>query len=190
MHVFCLFLARLGILAIIVSLIMSLAIGGVAQASDIEGRGRILNADGGWCWYTQTVEKKKAAFLGPLQAKIATMTFDKPGCMAETTEDGLDFAADFNRKNIADRIAGLVRGSWVIADAVYDPSSRNQPGMLQKSGECLVADELQAAAIAINFVSNGASITTVEYAQVFGCGGPAVAGCTRCKRCNIGHNVH
>ena len=147
-------------------------VGSAAQASDMEGRGRIFNADGGWCWFTQTVEKKSADFLGSLQAKIATMSFDDPGCMGETTEEGLDFAADFNREKIADRIAGLVRGSWVTADTVYDPDSRNQPGMLQKSGECMAAEGMPATAIAINFVSNGASITEVEYAHVFGCGNP------------------
>ena len=62
-------------------------IGSAAQASEMEGRGRILNADGGWCWFMQTIEKKKkAAFLGPLRAKIATMSFDDPGCMAEMLE--------------------------------------------------------------------------------------------------------
>ena len=100
------------------------------------------------------------------------MSFDDPGCMTETTEEGLDFAADFNREQIADRIAGLVRVSWVTADTVYDPSSRNQPAKMQKSGECMVAEGMPATSISINFVSNGTSITRVEYAHTFGCGDP------------------
>ena len=158
------------------AIVAALAFMGVAvcaaQASDMEGRGRILNADGTWCWFIQTVEKKTAAFLGSLQAEVATMSFDDPACMAETTEEGLDFAADFNRRQIANRIAGLVRGSWVTTDTAYDPNSRSQPGMLQKSGECMVAEGLPATAIAINFISNGLSITKVEYAHTFGCGDP------------------
>ena len=144
--------------------------GGVAPAGDLEGRGRILNTDGASCSFTQTVEKKTAAFLGPLKAEVATMSFEDPGCMAETTEDGFDLAAEFNRNRIADRIAGLVRGTWVTADTVYDPKGRYQPGMMQKSGECMVEEGLPATAIAINFVSNGTSITKVEYAHTFGCG--------------------
>ena len=52
----------------------------------------------------------------------------------------------------------------MTADTVYDPDSRNQLGMMQKSGECMVADGMPATAIAINFVSNGISVTKVEYA--------------------------
>ena len=143
---------------------------GAALASDMEGRGRVMNTDGGWCWFSQTVEKKTAAFIGSSPGQVATMSFDDPGCMAEITADGFDLAADFNRNRIADRIAGVVRGTWVTEDAVYDPKSRHQPGMLQKSGECMVAEGMPATAIAINFVSNGTSITEVEYSHVFGCG--------------------
>ena len=146
-------------------------VAGATQAADMEGRGRIMNTDGASCWFTQTVEKKTAAFLGPLPGKIATMSFEDPGCMAEITADGFDLAADFNRNRIADRIAGLVRGTWVTEDTVYDPKSRHQPGMMQKSGECMVAKGMPATAIAINFVSNETSITEVEYAHTFGCGG-------------------
>ncbi len=157
--------------ATIVALAFIGLVGG-AQASDLEGRGRILNADGAWCWFTQTVEKTTAAFLGSLRAEVATMSFDELGCMAETTKDGFDFAADFNRKQIARRIADLVRGRWVTADTTYDPNNRKQPGMMQKAGECIVAEGMPATAIAINFVSNGTSIAKVAYAQTFGCGKP------------------
>ena len=143
---------------------------GTAQAGDMEGRGRIMNTDGGWCWFMQTVEKKTATFLGSSPGQVATMSFDDPGCMAEVTADGFDLAADFNRNRISDRIASLVRGSWVQDWVEYDPKSRNQPGMMQKTGECMVADDLPATAIAINFVSDGTSITKVEYAHTFGCG--------------------
>ena len=155
-------------IAIVASLVFSL-VAGPAQAT-MEGRGRIFNADGGWCWFTQTVEQKVAAFIAPLRGSIATMVFDDPGCMAERTEEGLDFAADFNREQIAGRIAGLVRISWVTEDTVYDPGNRYLPGRMQAFGECMVADDMPATAIAINFVSNGTSITKVEYAHVFGCG--------------------
>ena len=156
---------------IIVALTLMGLIGGAAQANDeMEGRGRILNADGAWCWFMQTVDKTKVAFLGPLSAEVATISFEDLACMAETTKEGLDFAADFNRDQIAKRIAGLVRGNWVTPDTVYESNSRNQPGMMQTSGECMVAKDMPATAIAINFVSNGTSITKVEYAHVFGCG--------------------
>ena len=52
--------------ALIAALAFVSLIGTAAQASDMEGRARVLNADGGWCWFTQPIEKKKAAFLGPL----------------------------------------------------------------------------------------------------------------------------
>ena len=98
------------------------------------------------------------------------MRFDNPGCMKETTKEGLDFAARFNRKQIAGRIAGIVRGAWVTADTVYKPGKRYKPGAMQSYGECMVAKELPATGIAINFVSDGTSIRAVEYAHVFGCG--------------------
>ena len=140
-------------------------------AQPMEGRGRITNADGGSCWFTQAVEKKKAAFL-TLKGTVATMVFDDPACMGETTKDGNDFAATFNRKQIAKRIAGLVRGTWVTKDTAYDTTSRYKPGMMQKAGECIVGAGKPATAIAINFVSDGTGITRVEYAGVFGCGDP------------------
>ena len=158
--------------AIIAALAFVGLVGTVAQASDMEGRARVLNADGGWCWFTQTVEKKKAAFLGPLKAEVATMIFDDPGCMAEVLEDVGDLAGTINRSQIAGSIAGMARISWVQDWVEYDPRKRNQPGMMQKTGECMVADDLPATAIAINFVSSGSSITNVEYAHVFGCGDP------------------
>ena len=55
---------------------------------------------------------------------------------------------------------------------MYDPENRNQPGIMQKSGECMMSESLPATAVAINFVSNGTSIVIVEYAHVFGCGDP------------------
>ena len=66
----------------------------------------------------------------------------------------------------------MARTSWVQDWVEYDPKSRNQPGMMQKSGECMVAKDLPATAIAINFVSDGSSITKVEYAHAYGCGEP------------------
>ena len=143
-----------------------------AQASDMEGRARVQNADGGWCWFDQTVEKKKAAFLGPLQAEIATMTFEDPSCMTEVLDDVGDLAGTINRSSIARSIASMARISWVQDWVKYDPGKRNHPGMMQKTGECMVADDLPATAIAINFVSNGIAITEVEYAHTFGCGDP------------------
>ena len=158
--------------AIIAALAFVGLVGATAQASDMEGRGRILNTDGASCWFTQTVEKRTAAFLGPAPGQVAIMIFDDPGCMAEITEDGYDLAAVFNRNRIAGRIAVLVRGTWVQDWVEYAPDERNQPGIMQKTGECMMAEDLPATAIAINFVSNGASITRVEYATAFGCGDP------------------
>ncbi len=156
---------------IIAALLFVGLVGTAAQTSDMEGRARVLNADGGWCWFTQTVEKK-VAFLGPLKGEVVTMIFDDPGCMAEVLDDVGDLSGTINRSSIARSIAGMVRISWVQDWVVYDPGRRNQPGTMQKSGECMVAEGLPATAIAINFVSNGASITEVEYAHVFGCGDP------------------
>lgn len=147
-------------------------VGAAAQASDMEGRAKVLDADGGWCWFDQTVEKKKAAFLGALQAEIATMTFDDPSCMAEVLDDVGDLAGTINGSSIARSIAGMARISWVQDWVECDPGQRNQPGMMQKAGECMMAEDLPATVIAINFVSNGASITRVEYAHAFGCGDP------------------
>ena len=158
--------------AIIAALVFVGLVGTAAQASDMEGRARVLNADGGWCWFTQTVEKKKAAFLGPLKGEVATMSFDDPGCMAEVLDDVGDLAGTINRSSIARSIANMARISWVQDWVEYDPSKRNQPGIMQKSGECMVAEDLPATAIAINFVSNGSGITQVEYAHAFGCGDP------------------
>ena len=155
--------------ALVASLVFSLW-ASTAQAT-MEGRGRVFNADGGWCWFTQTVERKTATFVA-LRGTIATMAFDDLGCMAERTEDGLDFAADFNRRQISQRIGGLVLGVWVTDDTVYDPGNRYRPGSMQEFGECMVADDMPATAIAINFVSDGTSIAKVEYAHVYGCGGP------------------
>ena len=157
--------------ATITALALISLIASAARASDLEGSGRIINADGVWCEFMQTVEKKTALFLG-LPGEVATIKFGAPRCMAETTKEGLAFAADFNRKQIAYRIAKFVRGYWVTADIMYNTTSRNQPGMMQKSGECMAADGMPATAIAINFVSNGTSITKVEYAHVYGCGDP------------------
>lgn len=159
-----------GMRATIAALALIGMVSGIAQASDMEGRARVLNVDGGWCWFIQTVEKKKAAFLGPLPGEVATMTFEDPGCMVEVADDVGDLAGTINRSQIANSIAGMVRISWIQDWVKYDPRKRNQPGMMQKSGECMVADDLPATAIAINFVSNGTSITEVEYAHVFGCG--------------------
>lgn len=142
-----------------------------AHAGSMEGQGRIINADGKWCWFTQAVEKKAASFL-TAKGIVATMVFDDPACMAEATKEGLAFAARFNRGQIAKRIAGLVRGTWVTKDVVYDTASRYGPGMMQKAGECMVGAGKPATAIAINFVSDGSGITRVEYGHVYGCGKP------------------
>ena len=158
--------------AIIAALAFVGLVGTAAHASDMEGRARVLNADGGWCWFAQTVEKKKAAFLGPLKAEVATMIFDEPGCMAEVLEDVGDLAGTINRSQIAGRIADMARISWVQDWVEYEPGKSNQPGMMQKIGECMVAEDLLATVIAINFVTNGSSITKVEYAHTFGCGDP------------------
>ena len=158
--------------SIIAALVLVGLVSITAHASDMEGRARVLNADGGWCWFTQTVEKKKAAFLGPLKAEVATMNFEDPGCMIEVADDVGDLAGTINRNSIARSIADMARISWVQDWVEYDPSKRNQPGMMQKSGECMVAEDLPATAIAINFVSDGSSIAEVEYSSVFGCGDP------------------
>ena len=157
------------------TILMALAflglVGGTAQADEMEGRGRILNADGNWCWFDQTVDKRTADFLGSMPGMVATMTFDDPTCMGEKTkQESADFAASFNRDMIADRIASTVTGNWVTKDTVYDHANRHLPGIMQKSGECLVMKDMPATAIAINFVSTGTSITKVEYAHVYGCG--------------------
>ena len=61
----------------------------------------------------------------------------------------------------------------MMEDTVYDPKSGHQPGIMQKCGECMVAEEdLPATMIAINIVSNGTGITRVEYAHAFGGGDP------------------
>ena len=141
------------------------------QAADMEGRGRIFNADGTWCWFMQTVDKREVAFL-TLKGTVATMVFDDPGCMAEAITEGLDFAAGYNRKQIAKRIAEMAKISWVTEDTAYDAANRFKPGMMQTAGECMVGAGKPATAIAINFVSDGTAISRVEYAGVYGCGDP------------------
>ena len=49
-------------------------------------------------------------------------------------------------------------------------------GDMQTSGGCAVAEGMPATAIAINFVSNGTSITKVEYVNTFDCGDPLLGG--------------
>ena len=90
-----------------------------------------------------------------------TVAFEDSGCMAETTKEGNDFAASFNRKTIARRIAAMIRRVWVTPDTVYDTASPCKPGMMQKSGECMVGAGRPATAIALNFVSDGNGITRV-----------------------------
>ena len=116
-----------------VALITAILVSTSAAAQQaMEGRGRVFNADGAWCWFTQSVEKKAVPFLAH-KGKIAIMVFDDPACMAETTKEGNDFAANFNRTQIAKRIAGLVRGNWVTKDTNYNVASRYKPGMMQKA---------------------------------------------------------
>lgn len=67
-------------------------------------------------------------------------------------------------------IASLVKTSWIQDWVRYDVVNRYQPGIMQKTGECMVAEDLPATVIAINFVSDGISITKVEYATAYGCG--------------------
>ena len=143
-------------------------------ASDMEGTGRVLNSDGDWCSFVQTVEKRNTNFLKPSKGRVATMRFDNPTCMVDTaeTDEGREFTVRFNRDQIAGWIAKIIVGRWTTADVRYDARTRYRPGMMQKSGECMAADDMPATAIAINFHSNGASITEVEYASVFGCGDP------------------
>ena len=106
------------------------------------------------------------------KGKIAIMVFDDPACMAETTKEGNDFAANFNRTQIAKRIAGLV--SRKLGDQRYQ-LQRGQSLQARddaKAGECIVGANKPATAIAINFVSDGTGITRVEYGAVYGCGKP------------------
>ena len=42
--------------------------------------------------------------------------------------------------------------------------------MMQAIGECMMAPALPETAIAIDFISDGDSITVVLYARTFGCG--------------------
>ena len=158
--------------AIIAALAFIGLVAGATQAADMEGTGRILNSNGDWCSFVQTVEKRKVDFLKPSTGRVATIRFDDPGCMVDTaeTDEGLEFTMRFNRDQIAGWIAKIVVGRWMTEDVRYDHRTRYQPGMMQKSGECIVADGMPATAIAINAVSDGTSIAKVEYASVFGCG--------------------
>ena len=60
----------------------------------------------------------------------------------------------------------------MMEDAVYNPKSGHRLGIMQKCGECMVAEDVPATMIAINIVSNGTGITRFEYAHAFGGGDP------------------
>ena len=65
----------------------------------------------------------------------------------------------------------LKAGSYVTKDTRYEPTKRRHPaGIMQDHGECIMAPGLPATAIAVDFVSDGDSITEVLYAPTFGCG--------------------
>ena len=52
----------------------------------------------------------------------------------------------------------------------YDTGARHAPGTMQAVGEGTMALDLPVTAVAINFISDGDSITEVLYAPTFGCG--------------------
>ena len=160
----------------------TLALGAIptlAQDVDPYGfnrQGFIRNAVGDQCWYVQTYEKTNPHFTPSkshmTNQRLRTIRFDDPECMADTL-DGLDAAVVINKSMIARTISGWYVGSYVTDDTRYEPSKRRQPaGIMQDHGECIMAPGLPATAIAVDFVSDGDSITEVLYAPTYDCGEP------------------
>ena len=158
----------------------TLALGAIptfAQDTDSYGfqqRGFIFNAIMGECWFVQTYEKTNTYFTPSRphmkNQNLRTIHFDDPECMADTL-DGLDAAGIVNKTMIAQHIAQWMTGTYFTADTRHDARNRRHPGrVMQEIGECMMATDLPATAVALEFVSDGDSITDVLYAPTYGCG--------------------
>ena len=150
-----------------------------AQERDPEGftpRGYISNAFGGQCWYTQVYERTNPYFL-PEELKhvsdndLRTIHFDDPECMADVI-DGLAVAERINKRLIAIQLSRWFQTAYVAEEVQYDVNQFYKPADgIQTRGVCIKSTTHPfATTIAVEFVSDGDSITKVIYAPSVGCG--------------------
>ena len=148
-----------------------------AQERDPKGfhtSGYIQNAFGGECWYTQVYERTNPYFMPERLQHITphdvrTIHFTDAECMADVI-DGLAIAERLNKVTIAQQIARWFRGTYIAEEAQYDVKHFYPPGEIQSRGVCMIDPKFPLLSIAIDFISDGDSITDVIYAPSMGCG--------------------
>ena len=151
-----------------------------AQQADPKGFNRdgfISNGIGDRCAYTQTYEETNPHFMEPAHQQtthhdLRTIQFTDPDCMANEL-NGTDIYEPINMRNINIVIAGWFTGSYILEDANYDVDTFSPPGEMQARGRCIRSRTYPTKGIAIEYFSDGNSITGVTYMPaIMGCGRP------------------
>ena len=148
-----------------------------AQERDPKGfhaSGYIQNAFGKECRYTQVYQQINPYFMPEKLQHITphdvrTIHFTDGECMADVI-DGLAVAERLNKRAIAWQIASWFRSAYVAEEVRYDTDKFYPPGEIQARGVCMIDPKFPLLSIAIEFISDGDSITDVIYAPSMGCG--------------------
>ena len=149
-----------------------------AQDRDPRGfpqSGYINNGVGDKCGYSQIYEQTNPHFMpsgmkSTTHQEVRTIRFIDPDCMANSIK-GADFYEPINMMMINNIVTGWFLGTYVIRDANFDTRNLHQPGKYQARGQCIQSKAYPSKAIAIEYFSDGDSITSVAYMLALGgCG--------------------
>ena len=118
------------------------------------------------CRYIQTYEQtnphfEKADKKHMTHQELRTIRFDDPDCMGTTIVD---------KMMINNVVSRWFLGTYVLKDAAFDTRNLRRPGKYEARGQCIQSKTYPPKAIAIEYLSEGDSITGVVYM-------PALGGC-------------
>lgn len=139
------------------------AASGHADTGRYLAKTRIPNHMGDCCKYTQVVEEPSDYFQEGMANAVGIITFDDPSCMS-----GDEVEMDVNKMLINNHISGWYSHS--DADFGTKVSEMKETSALQMRGQCIQSRKYSAVGIAIDYVTDGGSITKVYH-------GPTIGGC-------------
>lgn len=143
-------------------------------------RGFINNGIGEKCWFSQTYYNHKAYFsvesLEGIQGQeVRVVTFDNPKCMRDDLSGfDTDVSQMLNHRMINLRISSWYLQTYVKRDAKFDVDNLRPNGKYEARGKCIQSKTYPSKGIAVDYVTNGRSITHVYHTM-------ALAGCGSAK---------